>query len=100
MIMHFRKTFTRPSSSVPFYADAAEFTQYITATYVDTGKCMSWRAVTDSPTTRVTESIWVSQEDINSALLDAKIIANDDLTRQYCEDNLISISFVIEKPAV
>lgn len=96
MTVLFRRTFTRPNAGVPFYEDPVEFTQYITDTYINTGKCLTWRDAVEGPTTRVTESTWATQEDIDEALVDSQILANSDDTRTHCDSNSITISTLIE----
>lgn len=96
MTVLFRRTFTRPNNSVPFYVDTPEFTQYIADTYVDSGQCLAWRDSTEDSLTKTTESTWVSQDDVNAAVVDAQILANSASTIQHCEANLIDMVTVIE----
>lgn len=96
MTVLFRRTFIRQNNSIPFYNDSPEFTQYIVDTYVTTEKCLAWRSILDTETTRVTESIWATQEDIDTAVSDPIIITNSNETKQYCDENLIDSNSAIE----
>ncbi len=92
MTILFRRTFTRPSSAIPFFEDTEAFTQHITDTYVTTGKCVTWRQVTIDNNVMITESVWASLADMSAALSDSLLINNASATHQYCDDNLIMVA--------
>lgn len=96
MTVLFRRTFVRSDSQIPFYVDTPEFTQYMTDTYVNTGKCIIWRNTTESDTIKTTESTWISQEELDEAMLDEQILLNSSLTLQHCQSNLIENYWSIE----
>ena len=89
----FNRTFIRPSLETVFPTDSTEFTQYITDTYVSTGKCVEHRTVSYSEDnlTKTCTSIWSDAATFDLALLDPEYIKNEEFLVQYCEANQITI---------
>ena len=89
----FHRTFTRPSLETVFPTDSAEFTQYITDTYVSTGKCIEHRTVSYSEDNLIKTytSVWSDAAAFDLALVDPIYIENRDFLIQYCEENQIII---------
>lgn len=89
----FHRTFIRPSLETVFPTDSAEFTQYITNTYVSTGKCVEHRTVSYSEDnlTKTCISVWSDADTFDVAFVDPKYIENRDFLILYCEENQIII---------
>ena len=89
----FHRTFIRPSLENVFPTDSAEFTQYITDTYVSTGKCIEHRTVSYSEDnlTKTCSSVWSDLAAFDVALVDPEYIKNQEFLVQYCEENQIII---------
>ena len=89
----FHRTFIRPSLETVFPTDSAEFTQYITDTYVSTGKCIEHRTVSYSEDnlTKTYTSVWSDAATFDLALVDPLYIENQEFLVQYCEENQIII---------
>ena len=88
----FNRTFIRPSLDIVFPTDPAEFTQYITNTYVSTGKCAEHRTVSYSEDnlTKTYTSVWNDTAAFDLALVDPLYIENQEFLKQYCEGNQIT----------
>ena len=94
MLTKFHRTFTRPNLEVEFPADPAEFTQYVTDTYVSTGKCVEHRTVSYSEDnlTKTCSSVWSDLAAFAAAARkDSEYIKNPEFLAQYCTENQIII---------
>jgi hypothetical protein len=88
----FNRAFIRPSLEIVFPTDPAEFTQYITDTYVSTGKCAEHRTVSYSEDnlTKTCTSVWNDAAAFDVALTDSEYIKNKEFLVQYCTENQIT----------
>jgi len=89
----FHRTFIRPSLETVFPTDSAEFTQYITDTYVSTGKCVEHRTVSYSEDnlTKTCISVWSDADTFDLASVDQEYVKNQEFLVQYCEANQITM---------
>lgn len=88
----FYRVFIRPSLEIVFPTDPAEFTQYITDTYISTGKCAEHRTVSYSEDnlTKTCTSVWNDTAAFDVALTDPEYVKNQEFVFQYCGENQIT----------
>ena len=78
MSIKFIITAKRENLETSWYTEPTEFTDYINKTYIETGKCLQWRAqdVSDDQLTMTLTSIWINQEAVLECTSDYKVIVN------------------------
>jgi hypothetical protein len=76
-------TAKRANLETDWFTESSEFTDYINKTYIETGKCLQWRAqdVSDDQLTMTLTSIWTNRETLLECTNDYRVIYNQmDLT--------------------
>lgn len=90
----FKKTLFREDASVDFYRSSDEFNNYVTQTYINTGKILLWRQeeYQDDTLRLVTyETIFRDREALDEALNDLEFKRDAEQLTSYCYDAFIRL---------
>jgi hypothetical protein len=84
------KTYTRPSTSIPFYQHNEQSQNYIVRTYDHTGKRIKLVVEGDpNGLTKIAVTEWVNEEAYNDFLSDPEVIAmTDDVVAYQTANNI------------
>jgi hypothetical protein len=71
-------TAKRVNLETDWFIESSEFTDYINRTYIETGKCLQWRAqnVSDDQLTMTLTSIWINREAVLECTSDYRVNVN------------------------
>jgi len=94
MTIIFKKVFFRPMDETNFYSEPQEFLDYVKETYIDTGKCVTFREKTflaDDGSIQVVKSEWTDQAGYDQFILDTNAISDSKNIVAYNKENGIML---------